>query len=218
MSVDLKVDWCSYQAAKYAVEHWHYSKRMPKSKLNMFGAWENDNFIGAVIFGVGATRKLVNPYGLKPEEGCELVRVALKQHITPVSKIVVKSIKLLKQRNEGLRIIVSFADPDEGHNGAIYQAMNWVHDGVSIPADEYIVNGKRWHGRSLRNTKPINMTTYQYAIFLDMNAKKIKGSSKIRYLYPLDKAMRRKILPLAKPYPKKEECGQSVKGDILTSS
>ena len=25
----LKLDWCDYKAAKYAVEHWHYSKSLP---------------------------------------------------------------------------------------------------------------------------------------------------------------------------------------------
>ena len=52
---DLVVDFCDYKAAKYAVEHWHYSKRMPKSKLNHIGVWENDCYIGVVLFGVGAT-------------------------------------------------------------------------------------------------------------------------------------------------------------------
>ena len=44
--VDLRLDWCSYEAAKYAVEHWHYSKRMPKSKLAKIGVWEDGEFIG----------------------------------------------------------------------------------------------------------------------------------------------------------------------------
>ncbi len=38
---------------------------------------------------------------------------------------------------------------------------------------------------------------------LDPNIRRISGSSKHRYLMPLDPDMRAKILPLAKPYPKR---------------
>ena len=55
---ELKIDWCTHEAAKYAVEHWHYSKRMPKSKLAKFGVWEGGKFVGCVIFGVGATPEI----------------------------------------------------------------------------------------------------------------------------------------------------------------
>ncbi len=37
MSVDLRVDWCSHKAAKYAVTHWHYSRTMPSGKLAKIG-------------------------------------------------------------------------------------------------------------------------------------------------------------------------------------
>ena len=49
---ELKLDWCTHAAAKYAVEKWHYSKRLPSTftKLNKVGAWENGTFIGAVVF------------------------------------------------------------------------------------------------------------------------------------------------------------------------
>ena len=43
--MNLHLDWCSHKAAKYAVEHWHYSKRMPKSKLVKIGVWENNVFV-----------------------------------------------------------------------------------------------------------------------------------------------------------------------------
>jgi len=43
---------------------------------------------------------------------------------------------------------------------------------------------------------------------VDENATSIKGKGKHKYLYPLDRAMRRQILPLAQPYPKKEHAGE----------
>jgi hypothetical protein len=199
----LKLDWCSHEAAKYAVEHWHYSRCMPKSKLAKVGVWEDGKFVGCVIFGVGATSDLVKSYGLDKTQGCELVRVALKGHASPVSRIVSIALKMLKREMPGLRLVVSFADPEQGHVGGIYQAGGWFFLGRSQASEEYIVNGKRWHGRALRHEKPAHLTTKQAAARMDPDFKVVLGSTKYRYLMPLDDEMRAKLLPLAKPYPKR---------------
>jgi hypothetical protein len=201
--MSLRLDWCSHEAAKYACEHWHYSEKIPPSKLAKIGIWENKQFIGVVIFGVGATRQLMQPYGLAPEQGCELVRIALRKHVAPVSKIGSIAIRMLKKQSPKLQLIASFADPEQGHEGSIYQAMNWVYAGKSIAAEEYLIRGKRYHGRTLRNGKPPHLTTKQYAATLDRQFQVIMGSSKHRYLYPLNDEMRKRIQPLAMPYPKR---------------
>lgn len=192
---ELRLDWCSHEAAKYAVEKWHYSKRMPKSKLAKIGVWESKVFVGVVIFGVGATSDLVKRYGLSSLEGCELVRVALRAHASPVSRIISIALNMIRKSFPRLRLIVSFADPDESHHGGIYQAGNWIYAGRSQSSDEYLFLGKRWQGRSFRNR------------FKGMErhplVKVVAGSSKHRYLMPLDKEMRVRIAHLARPYPKR---------------
>lgn len=205
---DLRVDWCSHEAAKYAVMHWHYSKRMPMPPLLKIGVWEHDKFIGCVLFARGNTPTLGKPYGLDMLEVCELVRVALTRHDAPVSKIVAMTIKLLRKQNPGLRLIVSFADPAEGHNGAIYQAMNWVYTGMSVPDKSYFYQGRWQHSREIRGGA--FGTARKLANYSALPTKVVNG--KHRYLYPLDRAMRRQIVPLAKPYPKRT-CGPSVESD-----
>jgi len=195
MSSTLKIDWATHEAAKYACENWHYSKCVPKSKLLKIGVWEDVKFIGVVIFGVGATSSLVKRYGLKMEQGCELVRIALRDHKTEVSRIVAIALRFLKKSNPGIRLVVSFADPEQGHHGGIYQAGGWMHSGSSQASDEYIYKGKRWQGRSFRNNYK-GMEKHP-------SVQIVKGSTKIRYLMPLDKEMKKQILPLAKPYPKR---------------
>lgn len=193
---DLKIDWATHEAAKFAVETWHYSRRMPKSKLCKIGVWENGVFIGVVIFGVGATPDLVKSYGLKSEQGCELVRVALKRgHKTTTTRVVAIAMKFLRSANPSLRLIVSFADPDQGHHGGIYQGGGWIYAGMSQASDEYIFMGRRWQGRSFRNRFR--------GMEKDPRVEIVKGSSKYRYLMPLDDEMRTRILPLSKPYPKR---------------
>ena len=196
--VDLKLDWCSYEAAKYAVDHWHYSETIPANRSNYIGAWENDGFIGVVIFGLGASPSLGKPYGLDNFQFAELTRVALSRHISPVSRIVAISIKFIKKHNPGLRILISFADPYHGHNGSIYQAMNWIYTGITDSSqiwqliDGTLVDPRRYNGHG--HNKPSHIPA---------GAKLIKTPGKHRYLYPLDEAMRKQIEPLRKPYPKR---------------
>lgn len=198
---DLKLDWCGHDAATFAVMRWHYSKAMPKSKLAKIGVWEDGKFIGVVLYGVGATNALVKRYGLKDTEGCELVRVALAKHKTPVSRIVAVSLRILHRDMPGVRLVVSFADPDEGHHGGIYQAGGWVYSGMSQASDEYIYKGKRWQGRAFRN-KHKGMERHP-------DVEVVKGSSKHRYLMPLDDEMRKRIAPLSLPYPKRARSAES---------
>jgi hypothetical protein len=199
---------CSHDAAKYAVLNWHYSQRMPKSKLVKFGVWEDTKFVGAVIYGSGANGGLFAPYGLEQTQGCELVRVAMRKHSVFVTQVIAESINQLKKSQSGLRLLISFADPDQGHEGKIYQAGNWIYAGMTDVADEYIVNGIRTHGRALRSTRsghkqknvPAKNVEDWARKVLDPNIRRVSGSSKHRYLYPMDKAMRRQILKIGLGY------------------
>jgi hypothetical protein len=194
----LKLDWVGHDAAKYACENWHYSGCVPKSKLVKIGVWENEIFKGVIIYGVGATSDLVKRYGLKKNEGCELVRIALRDHFFPVSKMLAISIKMIKRNFKNIRLIVSFADPEQGHHGGIYQATNWIFSGYSQASDEYIYKGKRWQGRSFRN-KYKGMEKHK-------DVKIVKGSSKIRYLMPLDNDIKKVCMNhSAGKYPKRHE-------------
>ena len=196
--MSLRLDWCSHEAAKYAVEHWHYSKRMPMPPLAKIGVWENE-FIGCVLFARGNTATLGKPYGLTQYETCELVRVALRKHKTAVSRIVSIAIKMIRKQYRGLRLIVSFADPSMGHNGAIYQAMNWIYCGMSDPDKMYFYQGRWQHSREIRGGAFGG--TRKLKDYSSLSTK--EAPRKFRYLYPLDDLMRKQIEPLRKPYPKR---------------
>jgi len=145
---DLKLDWCSYQAAKYAVEHWHYSRKMPAGKAAHVGAWEGGRFIGCVIFSRGGNNNIGNPFNLKQTQICELTRIALTNHLTPVSRVAAIAVRLLCALTPGLRLVISYADPKQAHHGGIYQAMGWTYVGTSQPQRELLVAGRFMHKRS----------------------------------------------------------------------
>lgn len=209
----LQIAPCSYDAAKYAVMHWHYSQQMPISKLIRYGVWENGLFIGAVLYGRGASPELGKPYGLTQLECCELVRVALREHEAPVSQIVAATLKLLKATNTGMRLVVSFADPKQSHNGTIYQAMNWIYTGQSASSKEYLYQGKWFHSRMLR---PSGFGTVPAIARLSKEQQKQlitrETPGKHRYIYPLDRATRRNVERLRLPYPHAVE-GSEVSRD-----
>lgn len=189
---ELKIDWATHEAAKFACEKWHYSKCLPVGKLVKIGAWENGKYIGCVIFGRGANNNMLKPFGLQQNDGCELVRIALNKHNNPVSKIMALAIKFLKKSQPNLKLIVSYADPEEGHHGGIYQACNWIYTGLSSKAIKVFYKGK-WSHKKTVDDSGVNQT------FLDK--KTVEG--KHRYLMPLDEKMKIKVAKLAKPYPKR---------------
>jgi len=209
---ELKIDWASHEAAKYACENWHYSKVIPVGKLVKVGAWEDGKFIGCVVFGRGANNNMLKPFGLNADEGCELVRIALRKHETPVSKILSFALKFLKKQSPELRLVVSYADADQNHHGGIYQATNWIYDGLknANSMGAFIINGKKTHPKSV-HSKGIKQTILAVKKHLDPNATIFYTKGKHRYLMPLDKEMSAKIAPLAKPYPKRVK--QAMTGD-----
>ena len=206
--VDLKLDWCSYHAAKYAVEHWHYSKTMPASKTVKVGVWEDGSFIGCVIFSRGSNQHLGNAYGLSINEVTELTRVAFSKHKSFTSSIISKALNFLKKQSPGLRLVVSYADVDKGHHGGIYQASNWVYIGkvqLGGGTPKFMIHGIVKHSRSIGSvfgTGSQNIAWLQSHV--DPNATKVFTLGKHKYLYPLDEAMRKQIETLRKPYPKRD--------------
>jgi hypothetical protein len=201
--VNLRLDWCSYQAAKYAVENWHYSRSMPTPPNIKIGVWENLEFIGALIFSRGNSTNLGTAYNLSIIEVCELARVALKTHKTTVTKILSIAVSMLKIKEKKLRLIVSFADANQRHLGIIYQAANWIYYGKTIGGYKFRKDGKEYHSRQVASDGIKIQFGQKRNVPRIEDCERIKQLPKFRYLFPLDKQMRRQIEPLAKPYPKR---------------
>lgn len=202
--MSLKIDWATYEATKYACTHFHYSKSVPAGKLIKIGAWEDGKFIGVVIFSRGANKSIGSHYGLKQTECCELTRVALTKHKCFVSQILAEAIRFLKNFNPDMQLIVSYADTDQEHHGGIYQATNWIYEGKTSGERYFIVNGKKTHPKSIHSKYGKGSQRIEWLrAHVDPNAQIYESNGKHKYLMPLNKEMKKKILPLAKPYPKR---------------
>jgi hypothetical protein len=177
---------------------------MPTPPLVKIGAWEDTVYIGCVLFSRGANNNLCKPYRLRITEIAELTRVALTTHSTPTSKIVRIALRFLAVHAPGLRLLVSYADPNHGHHGGIYQALNWLYVG-DTGADFQAVDqsGRAWHSRQVSRTgvKRQYGTYRRVPRYADCTLVPLLGKHK--YLYPLDATMRAQCLPLSRPYPKR---------------
>jgi hypothetical protein len=191
---------CSYEAAKFAVMRWHYSKAMPKSRLVRIGVWssEGGSFDGSIIYGRGASVPLYRSMGARMTEMVELTRVALRPQALrkyPTSKALGVSLRILKRVNPGLGVVVSFADKSgHGHIGTIYQATNWVFLGMTKGTKQFYERetGKTIHSRTVNNW-PKNDPR---RIGLEL-----VSMPKLRYAYPLNEEWRTKLAERAQEYP-----------------
>jgi hypothetical protein len=196
---------CSRAAATAAVERWHYSRKMPSGKLVTHGVWEDVggqlSFIGAIVYGRGANLNMAGQYGLRTTEVAELVRVALTAHRAPVTQLVAESLRLLRRLNPGLRLVVSYADPAQGHLGVIYQAGSWTYTGTSTPQAAIRLQGEVLHKRSV-SARYGTASVDWLREHVDPAAAWVPTEPKHQYLMPLDRAMRRRVQRRAVPFPR----------------
>lgn len=205
-------------AIKYACIHYHYSQSVPAYPIGYNVYNGNDEWCGVILYALGATPNIGSPYGIPYGGIMELVRVALNGKQEATSQAVAMSLKQLHKDVPQCRLIVSYADCDQDHLGTIYQATNWIYEGLSKGDTYFIINGKKTHRKSIfsrivtidgkRVHCPSTLPMVQR--FFDKNATTFRSTGKRKYLMPMDKAMRKKILPLAKPYPKKDDNWQKI--------
>jgi hypothetical protein len=196
----MKLIKASTKAIKFAIKNWHYSKSVPSVSI-AYSVFDNSNvFCGVICFGHGATMNIAKPFGLTNGQCVELVRVALNGKQSSTTKAVSIALRLLKKDAPLVKLIVSYADSEQGHKGIIYQGGNWYFIGSSTDRN-IIVNGKRQHRRTLGSLYGTNSIIKMKAMGLNVG-ERIFTLPKYKYIYPLDKKLIPMCKAMAKPYPK----------------
>jgi len=137
---------------KKMVEQHHYSKSVRGLKVSFcFGLFDNDEMIGALIFGQLSTTAW-RKYGDREKDVLELRRMVCVPEAPKncCSFLISKAIKYIR-RNSDAKILVSYADPFYDHCGIAYQAANWDYVGCTAP-DMLLrdPDGKMYHSRAAR--------------------------------------------------------------------
>lgn len=214
----MRLEIASYKAIKYACLNFHYAKAVPVNTFGYSVFNDKNEWCGVILYGTGANNNLAVQYNLNQGNVLELVRVALNGKQESTSKALAISLKLIKHKIPLCKLIISYADKDQKHNGIIYQATNWYYTGQSMLNKKdasYIIDGKRIHG------KTISDKCKRYGLSKNIeNAKKVYKAKevikyitkgKIKYIYPLDKNLIPLCKSLSKPYPKRV---QNIDSDV----
>lgn len=125
----------------------HYAKRWPSISY-AFGLYKDEDLVGVCTYGTPASATLRSGIaGLEMSAHVlELNRLCLKDNIKNEASILVsKSLKML-----GDKIVVSFADKEQGHVGYVYQACNFLYCGLSAKRTDWKVKGlEHLHGQTI---------------------------------------------------------------------
>ena len=119
----------------------HYLKKWPRISF-LFGLFRNGTLVGAISYGTPsspAARASVAGH-CNSSMVLELNRLFLENNLkNEASFLISRSIKLLPKP----RIIISYADNDQGHEGTIYKAANFRKGGQSEGYHyDWVVEGK----------------------------------------------------------------------------
>lgn len=129
----------------------HYAKRLcPISYA--FGLFENQLMLGVAAFGGSANR---NNNKIGGFDVIELNRLVVKDGLEKNTLSFFLS-KCLNKLPKPL-IVLSYADPNNGHHGYIYQATNWIYYGQGQRKDggtdkgvtAFLKEGKDYHAKTV---------------------------------------------------------------------
>lgn len=179
------------------IETWHYSQNINGVKAKYcFALYNNDKIIGACIFAGMAMAGQWKKYGNTEDEVIELRRLCCIDD-TPKnteSYFISKSIKYLKKYTN-IKTIVSYADPNYGHEGTIYKASNFAYKGRTSKTKVILYNNRKYHDKTIR--AKYNKKLKPFAIKIKEalekgTAKYIEQEGKHIYVMSLS---RKKVLP-----------------------
>ena len=202
----------------YACKNFHYSKSVPCGRKVAYAIFEENKFIGVIIYSLGANNNLAKSFNMVQGEVIELTRIALCNHKNNVSRYISLTLKMLKKQCKTVKIVVSYADKEnQNHNGAIYQASNWIYLGLMKCSDkQFFYNGHWTHQKTFNNMA--KRKGKEFVENLKSRLPQRKNSDKHKYIYVFDDNLKREYSKISKKYPKKNACvnsenrNQSVNG------
>ena len=160
---DFTVELVNHNAIRGFVRKNHYSGSTRGLHISYsFALYSPDGpfglprMIGSMIYGEPAMPDVSKKYWPdNPGIVIELNRLCCIDD-TPKnteSYFIGKTLRWLK-RNSKYRVIISFADPNHGHEGIIYKATNFKHFGMTEISRAVIGDGERLHERMLTKKCP----------------------------------------------------------------
>ena len=188
------------------IEKWHYSHyaggiqhRQCFALYSPDGKFGLPRMIGCMIYGQPAMSNTAAKYHPDNPDRCWELRRLCCIDDTPTnteSFFIGKTLKWLKQ-NTDAEVIISYSDLQQGHEGVVYKASNFINVGQTPPGQALMVDGKQYHDRSMRSKRPF-ARALKRRWDAKQNGKEDDGiyfeetKSKNIYVYYLNRKLRKK--------------------------
>lgn len=162
-----------------AIERWHYAGGAPNTSVARHGLFYRD---GQQVHGVALWLPPTMPAALKvcrdyPWTGVlSLSRFACSPVLptNAASSLLGASMRMIDRRR--WPVLLTYADTNQGHTGAIYRATNWLHDGETPAGDTWTLDGRQVS----RKRGPRNLTVSELRA---MGATKNPAAVKHRFVH-----------------------------------
>lgn len=199
----LQVHPIPFVVAKALLVRHHYLHSLPGGTRLAFGVFLGARLLGALTLGAGPANAHRLVEGASPGDCATLTRLWLSDELPRNSESRVLGIVLRAlRRHTSLRFLVSYADPAQGHLGAIYMASGWAYSGLSDRMPLYdIGDGRLRHSRSLSHA--FGTHSVEHFRRHGVAVRLLPQAAKHRYVYFLDPAWRSRLRPTVLPYPKR---------------
>jgi len=151
---DLTITNCELSDIREFVESNHYSHSVNGVKISYcFKVEYNNILVGGVIFGALSTTAWKR-FADSEKKVIELRRLVLIDECgrNSESRVIGSCLRWVKQNDNELEVVVSYADPAHGHSGIIYKASNFEYLGVGKTDKGFYDSetGKTYHSRAMR--------------------------------------------------------------------
>lgn len=100
------------------------------------------------------------------------------------------------RHDTGCEAVVSFADPNQGHHGGVYQAASWIYTGQSEETRVY---------RTPEGLTLSRRSFHSGSQSISPHIKPVRLEGKHRYVRCLTRTSRRLLTHQSRPYPKSQE-------------
>ena len=127
----------------------HYAKRIPSISY-CYGLYDINKVLqGVISFGSPPSNSLVIGAfnGKYTDIFLELNRLCINDNLEKnvLSFFVSQALKLIEKP----KVVVSYADTSQGHNGYIYQATNWIYTGLTEKRTEWRMYNSNKHSKTI---------------------------------------------------------------------
>lgn len=175
-----------FPIAKEFIIKYHYSHTMPSTTKLSLGYFYNEMLTCVIVYGYPIGRNVLNWLQVPRATCLELTRLCSLDNLpkNTESYCIGKSFKFLRKFFPHIKYLISYADPNHGHMGYIYQATNWLYVGEQrrlMKERRIFIDNIETHARTLNAKHGSN--SYKVLREIYGNRLKVIGAFKNMYIY-----------------------------------